>query len=99
MHHFRVTSAISLVKQVENLLLKSLAILVDSLSSLTKAYISCYTAENPKKTKQTLSALGRSTSLASVPSLLRMIATCLLPSLPSFLSDSNREVSSRENWL
>jgi hypothetical protein len=93
MHHLGIPFSITPVEKVEYIFLEFFAIFINALACLYN--VSCKFGK--KSGWLTLSAEGKSTSLATVFNRLKMIATLRLPSLPSFFKASKREVSSREN--
>lgn len=94
MHQSGLAFPIAFVKQVEHILLELLAIFIDCLACLgsTRQHIQAYAV-----LRLTSSDFGRSTSFATVVNRRKMIATCFLPSLPSFFNVSSLVVSPREN--
>jgi hypothetical protein len=95
MHHLGITLAIAAIEQEQHLLLELLAIPINTFSSLASCQLYTYVSMGTL----TLSALGRSTSFATMLRRRSKVATCRRPSLPSFLIKSIRVGSSFEKLL
>ena len=97
MHGLRITLSITSIEKVKHFFFEFFAIFFNDFARLETNRSEIW--EKARQTQRTFSAIGRSTSFATMFNRLNITATCRRPDRPSFLMVSKCDVSPLLIWL